>query len=71
LVYTVPDYLNDLYKSYGVDFQFFNGKGKIELPMPATYVVDKDGIIRECFVSTYSHERLDPQEVIKFLQAQK
>lgn len=71
LVYTVPDYLNDLYKSYGVDFQFFNGKGKIEMPMPATYVVDKKGIIHQYFVSTYSYERLDPKEIIKFLEQQK
>lgn len=68
IVYTVPGYLNDLYKSYGVDFQFFNGKGKIELPMPATYVIDREGVIRKHFVSTYAHERLDPNEVLAFLK---
>jgi len=70
IVYTIPEYMNELYKKYGVDFQFFNGKGKIELPMPATYVVDKEGIIRQHFISTLAHERLDPQDVVRFLDSQ-
>jgi peroxiredoxin len=68
IVYTVPEYLNEVYTRNGVDLQYFNGKGKIELPMSATYIVDNQGIIRKHFVEVSPMERLDPQAIIDFLK---
>jgi peroxiredoxin len=71
IVYTVPEYLTEVYARNGVDFQYFNGKGKIELPMPATYIVDNQGIIRKHFIEFSPMERLAPQAIIEFLKNEK
>lgn len=68
LVYEIPEHLNQLYKKYGVDFQFFNGQGKIQLPMPATYVVDRQGIIVFDDIPVFADQRQDPQSLVNFLQ---
>src|SRR5205807_4550003 len=46
LVFTLPDYLRELYKSFGSTLDRFNDESEYRLPMPARYVIDKEGIIR-------------------------
>ena len=46
LVFTLPDYLRELYKSFGSTLDRFNDEPEYRLPMPARYVIDKQGIIR-------------------------
>ena len=46
LVFTLPDYLRDLYKSFGSTLDRFNDEPEYRLPIPARYVIDKQGIIR-------------------------
>ncbi len=46
LVYTLNAKLQPLYKQMGIDLPEFNGDESYELPLPATYVVDSDGIIK-------------------------
>jgi peroxiredoxin len=46
LVFTLPDYLRDLYKSFGNALDRFHDEQEYRLPMPARYVVDKQGTIR-------------------------
>ena len=46
LVFTLPDYLRDLYKSFGNALDRFHDEPEYRLPIPARYVVDKEGIIR-------------------------
>jgi peroxiredoxin len=41
--------------------------GQVELPMPATYVIDRDGIIRFAFVSARYTERAEPADVLAVL----
>src|SRR5579864_2010064 len=41
LVFTLPDYLRDLYKSFGNALDRFHDEPVYRLPMPARYVVDK------------------------------
>lgn len=46
LVYVLPGYLRDLYKSFGATLDRFHDETEYRLPMPARYVIDKGGIIR-------------------------
>src|SRR5579863_4243627 len=46
LVFTLPDYLRDLYKSFGSALDRFNDESEYRLPVPARYLIDMDGIIR-------------------------
>ena len=51
LVFTLPDYLRDLYKSFGNALDRFHDEQEYRLPIPARYVVDKQGIIRAADVT--------------------
>ena len=43
LVYTIPEYHRDYYLSILVNIPFVNGDKSWRLPLPATYVIAKDG----------------------------
>ncbi len=68
LVFTLDAQLQPLYKQFGIDISVFNGDESYELPIPATYVVNSDGIIKLAFVDADYTKRLDPNEVIETLR---
>ena len=43
LVYTIPEYHRDYYLSILVNIPFVNGDKSWRLPLPATYVIARDG----------------------------
>lgn len=45
LKFAFPEYLIELYKDFGADFERFNGDDSWTMPMPARYVVNQEGII--------------------------
>ena len=68
LVFTLPDYLRDLYKSFGNALDRFHDEPEFRLPMPARYVVDKKGIIRAADVNADYTIRLEPAETLRELR---
>ena len=68
LVFTLDAQLQPLYKQFGIEIPAVNGDESYELPIPATYVVDSDGIIKLTFIDADYTKRLDPNEVIKKLR---
>jgi peroxiredoxin len=68
LVFTLPDYLRDLYKSFGNALDRFHDEPEYRLPIPALYVVDKEGIIRGADVNADYTIRLEPAETLKELR---
>ena len=71
LVYTLDAKLQPLYKQTGIDLPEFNGDESYELPLPATYVVDSDGIIKLAFADVDYTKRLEPDKVIDMLNELK
>jgi peroxiredoxin len=69
LVFTLPDYLRELYKSFGSTLDRFNDEPEYRLPMPARYVIDKEGIIRAADVNADYTIRPDPSETLAKLRA--
>ena len=67
LVFTLPESLRPIYRSFGIDIPAHNGDTTFELPLPATYVVAADGRIIYSFASGDYTERLDPTEIIQAL----
>ena len=59
LVYTIPDYHRDYYMSILVNLPFLNGDKNWRLPLPATYVIAKDG--RVVFADTHADFRVRPE----------
>jgi peroxiredoxin len=68
LVFTLPDYLRDLYKSFGNALDRFHDEPEFRLPVPARYVVDKQGIIRAADVNADYTIRLEPSETLRQLR---
>ena len=71
IVFTLPEYLRPVYKALGVDLVAYNGNGTFELPVPATYVVNTDGVIVHAFVNPDYTQREDPEKIVAVLQQLK
>jgi peroxiredoxin len=69
LVFTLPGYLRELYRSFGSTLDRFNDEPEYRLPMPARYVIDKEGIIRAADVNADYTIRPDPAETLAKLRA--
>jgi peroxiredoxin len=68
LVFTLPDYLRDLYTSFGVTLDHFNDEPGFRLPLPARYVIDTQGIIRAADVNADYTIRPEPAETLEHLR---
>ena len=60
--------VKELYTKFGFDLTVKNGYDKFELPVPATYIIDKDYNIKLSFVNVDYTKRLDINDVIKELE---
>src|ERR1700683_3913165 len=69
LVFTLPDYLLELYKSFGSTLDRFNDEPEYRLPMPARYGIDQEGIIRAADVNADYTIRPEPAETLRQLRA--
>ena len=67
LVFTLPDYLRELYKSFGSNLDRFHDESEYRLPVPARYVIDKQGIIRAADVNADYTIRPEPSETVEIL----
>jgi len=68
LVYRVPDEQQGLYRSTFVNLPFANGDASWELPIPATYVIERDGTILFAAVNEDYTERPEPLEILRVLE---
>jgi peroxiredoxin len=68
LRFQMPDYLIALYKQFGVDLPAFNGDQTWSLPMPARFVIDRQGMIRYAKADADYTKRPEPDEVIPVLE---
>jgi peroxiredoxin len=71
LVFALPEALRPLYREIGIDLPDWNGDETHELPVPATYVVDREGTIRWAFVEADFTQRAEPDDVLAAVQAIK
>src|SRR5215470_8615176 len=69
LVFTLPSYLEELYRSFGNTLDKFHGESAYRLPLPARYVVDRQGRIRAADVNADYTVRPDPEETLAQLAA--
>jgi peroxiredoxin len=69
LVHTVPEYYREYYLSILVNIPFVNGEKSWRLPLPATYVIGRDG--RVLFAEAHADFRVrpEPEEALAALAA--
>jgi peroxiredoxin len=68
LVFVLPDYLRDLYKSFGNSLDRFHHESEYRLPMPARYMIDQAAIIRAADVNADYTVRPEPSETVRLLR---
>jgi peroxiredoxin len=59
LVYAVPEYHQQYYRSILVNVPFVNGEPSWRLPLPATYVLSREG--RVVFAEAHADFRVRPE----------
>ncbi len=69
LVFSLPEDLRSVYDGFGIDLPAANGDQTFELPVPATFVIDRDGSVAWRFVDPDYTHRGDPADVIAALKA--
>jgi peroxiredoxin len=69
LTYRVPEEQQAIYQRAFVNLPFVNGDDSWELPIPATYIIDRDGTVLYAFANEDYTERPEPSEVVRLLSA--
>jgi peroxiredoxin len=69
LVFELSESLRPLYKQFGIDIPAYNGDETFKLPLPATYIVRKDGMIAYGFAKADYTLRMEPAQVLAQLDA--
>ncbi len=67
LVYRVPDDQQSIYRRAFVNLPFANGEQSWELPIPATFIVDRDGTILYATADEDYTQRPEPGEILQRL----
>ncbi len=70
LYFEVPRELHELYKNrFGFDITDYNGKDRLGLPVPGTFVIGQDGIILSAYAKTDYKMRMEPEDILEVLKA--
>ncbi|HWY22978.1 MAG TPA: peroxiredoxin-like family protein [Candidatus Acidoferrum sp.] len=70
LTYRIPDEQKAVYQRAFVNLPFMNGDDAWELPVPATYIIDRDGTVLYASANEDYTERPEPTEIVRFLACQ-
>ena len=65
--YKVPDYQQALYKSVFINLPHTNGDVSWELPIPATFILDRDGKVLYASANEDYTDRPEPREILEKL----
>jgi peroxiredoxin len=67
LTYRVPAAQEAIYRRAFVNLPLVNGDDTWELPIPATYILDKDGTVISVSANEDYNDRPEPTDILKFL----
>jgi peroxiredoxin len=69
LLFRVPEEVKAVYlEKFGRDVAKHNGNGRWELPVPATYVLDRHGVVRAGQADPDYTVRMEPSEILEVLR---
>lgn len=67
ILFTLSPDLVELYAAAGNDLPSLNGNGQWALPVPATFVIDRAGLLSYAHVEADYRQRAEPQDVLRQL----
>lgn len=68
IAFDLADELRPIYARFGHALPDKNGDASWVLPIPATYVIDRDGTIAFAFVDVDYRNRLEPSDIVSVLE---
>jgi peroxiredoxin len=68
LVFTLPDDLRAIYLKFGIDLAQGNGDGTWRLPVPARFVIDRQGLIHAVDADPDYTRRSEPARTVEILK---
>jgi peroxiredoxin len=68
VAYKLPEELQGLNRRIFVNLEFINGSQDWELPMPAVFVIARDGLVSFAEAHADYTQRTDPQRILRHLQ---
>lgn len=69
ILFPMPEEMRSVFDAVGVDFNERNGDESLVVPVPATILVGKDGVVRNVFVEADYSRRVEPGEVLEWVDA--
>ena len=66
--FELPQNLKKIYRQFGINLDEYNGDDSWTLPLPARFIIDREGIIRHADVNADYTVRSDPQETVEILK---
>jgi peroxiredoxin len=67
--FRLPDYLQQAYEQPVHPLPMFNGACQQSLPIPGTFVVARDGIVRFAYANPDYTHRADPEDILTALES--
>ncbi|KAI1456244.1 AhpC-TSA-domain-containing protein [Annulohypoxylon moriforme] len=69
IVWTQPSELREIYLKIGNDLSKRNGDDSLEVPIPVTLLVDRDGTVKNIFLDANYAKRVEPATVLEWINA--
>jgi len=69
ILWAMPDSLRPSFKNFGHDLPTVNGDDSFAVPIPATFLVDAKGIVRNSFIDADYKKRLEPTQALEWVDA--
>tara|TARA_B110000091_G_C13756571_1_gene450143 strand:+ start:98 stop:748 length:651 start_codon:yes stop_codon:yes gene_type:complete len=70
LLFTLDKRIQELYTGFGIDFEHTYGDKTYQLPLPATYVINQEGVITYAFLNEDYTLRAEPSDVMTALDGE-
>jgi peroxiredoxin len=71
VLFRVPELTREMLSDFGTDLAERHGNDNWFIPIPASYVVDRGGIIRYAFVDVDFTRRAEPDDIVAVLESLK
>jgi peroxiredoxin len=68
LSFVLDESLKPIYQAFNIDLPATNGDASFTLPVPATYLVGRDGVVLERFLDVDYRTRLEPSDAIAWIK---
>ena len=68
IVYEFPDDLKQVYSGAGLNVPEANGRDVWELPIPATFIIDQEGVVKWAHLDPNYRNRPEPSELVRIVK---